>query len=172
MWPRPLQHAQSYLRVLGTVMSQRTPQSLHAQLDSSGEPRVPMQPWESLALTGQEPLWCRLLPTAWLSGLPSGLTSSTPTPLDPRESERPLARAVLVLSPPKPVQGEPEGAPILQLSSAPWFSPTASYGAPLWAAITGLWVLAVVFAAGLGRSSSNSSSSSSSSGKASWVLSI
>lgn len=45
-------------------------------------------PWPA-----QEPRWCRLLPTAWLSGFPSGLTSfSTPTFFVPRESGRPLAK--------------------------------------------------------------------------------
>lgn len=122
-------------------------------------------PWPA-----QEPRWCRLLPTAWLSGFPSGLTSfSTPTSFCPQGVREATGKVVLQSRSPT---GFPKSLPhtpqsqaslgeslqlletplplglfrphLLSLSCSPGFTPPA---------ITGLWVWDVVFAAGLGWSS-------------------
>lgn len=61
----------------------------------------------------QEPRWCRLLPTAWLSGFPSGLTSfCTPTSHCPQGVGEATGNVVLQsLSPtgfPKPLPHTPQ----------------------------------------------------------------
>lgn len=151
-------------------------------MDSSAEPGGQShsvgKPWP---WPPREPRWCRLLPTAWLSGFPSGFTSSPllpPPPTVPRETGRPLAE--LTLSPQVPqapaspfphtpqsqaspggAGGDstpPQGAPAPGPFRAGRPHPHSGAEAPLSAAITGLWVWAVVFAAGLGRSSSGKAS--------------
>lgn len=114
----------------------------------------------------------------WLDFLPPHPPPDSPTTV-PRELGRPLAE--LALSPaglPKPVlptpwsqispQGSRKGDPPIPLGLFRAGRPHPhsfcyTLRPQLWAAITGLWVWAVVFAAGPGRSSR---------GKASWVPNI
>lgn len=123
----------------------------------SGQSHPVGKPWPGPAW---EPRWCRLLPTAWLSGFPSGLTSCPPHPPPdspttvPRELGRPLAE--LALSPaglPKPVlptpwsqispQGSRRGDPPIPLGLFRAGRPHPhsfcyTLRPQLWAAITGL----------------------------------
>lgn len=123
-------------------------------------------PWPA-----QEPRWCRLLPTAWLSGFPSGLASfTTPTSFCPLGVREATGNVVLQsLSPmgfPKSLphtprsQASPErtkrGTSSCPKHPCPWICPPSlpePYTRLHSPAITGLWVWDVVFAAGPGRSS-------------------
>lgn len=163
-----------------------------AWVDGSVEPSGQCTPWESLGpgLPGSHggAASCPRLGSAWFSGFPSGLTSSPlplPTPQSPRSqgghwqswlSGPQALRPPQAPSPhtwesgfPRDQEGTlqpPESTPAPR-SLWDWQAPSPLLPlhteAPLWAAITGLGVWAVVFAAGLGRSGS---------GKAARVLTV